>query len=87
MDGHLGLSAAYWRQQSENSKLNLKLKDLYWEADWKSGEYLYHSDLEKCSQSLLQTAVPAAALESMDLRAVYQRLIASPFIAWNFQNQ
>ena len=87
MDGHLGLSAAYWRQQSENSKLNLKLKDLYWEADWKSGEYLYHSDLEKCSQSLLQTAVPTDALRSMDLRAVYQRLMASPFITWNFQNQ
>lgn len=87
MDGYLGLSAAYWQQQSQNSKLNLKLKDLYCEADWKSGEYLYHSDLEKCSQSLLQTAVPTDALRSMDLRAVYQRLMASPFITWNFQNQ
>ncbi|MCI6320643.1 MAG: S-layer homology domain-containing protein [Clostridiales bacterium] len=87
MDGYLGLSAAYWQQQSQNSKLNLKLKDLYCEADWKSGEYLYHSDLEKCSQSLLQTAVPTDALRSMDLRAVYQWLMASPFITWNFQNQ
>ena len=87
MDGYLGLSAAYWQQQSQNSKLNLKLKDLYCEADWKSGEYIYNSDLEKCSQSLLQTAVPTDALRSMDLRAVYQRLMASPFITWNFQNQ
>ena len=87
MDGHLGLSAAYWQQQSQNSKLNLKLKDFYCEADWKSGEYLYHSDLEKLSKSLLQKAVPTDMLLSMDLRAVYQRLMASPFITWNFQNQ
>ena len=87
MDGYLGLSAAYWQQQSQNSKLNLKLKDLYCEADWKSGEYLYHSDLEKLSKSLLQKAVPTDVLLSMDLRAVYQRLMASPFITWNFQNQ
>lgn len=87
MDGHLGLSAACWQQQSQNSKLNLKLKDFYCEADWKSGEYLYHSDLEKLSKSLLQKAVPTDMLLSMDLRAVYQRLMASPFITWNFQNQ
>ena len=87
MDGCLGLSAAYWQQQSESSKLNLKLRDLYCEADWKSGEDLYHSDLEKLSESLLQKAVPTDVLLSMDLRAVYQRLMVSPFIAWNFQNQ
>lgn len=82
-EGYLGLSAAYWQHQSESSKLNLKLINLYWEADWKRGEYDYHSDLEKLSESLLQKAVSSDALRSMDFGAVYARLSASPFASWN----
>lgn len=84
-DGYLGLPAAYWQFRSEGSNLNLTIRNHYYEQDWKWGEGYYHSDLEKISESMTQTAVPTAALESMDLRAVYQRLMKSPLLTGNFK--
>ena len=85
-DGYLGLSAAYWQFRSEGSSLNEITNDLYYEKDWKAGVGYYHSDLEKISESMNQNAVPAAALESMDLRTVYQRLMSSPYVQWCFND-
>lgn len=85
-DGYLGLSAAYWQFRSEGSSLNEIMNDLYYEKDWKAGVGYYHSDLEKISESMNQNAVPAAALESMDLRTVYQRLMSSPYVQWCFND-
>lgn len=82
MDGYLGLSSEYWQYEHTSTALNLQLRDLYCQADWKTGESLYHSDLERLSQSLLETAAPSAALRAMDLSAVYHRLTASPFAHW-----
>jgi len=85
-DGYLGLPAAYWQFRSEGNSLNLKMKQLYWEEDWKLGESYYHNDLEDVSEAMTENAVPAPALETMDLSAVYQRLMKSPFVRWQFQN-
>jgi len=85
-DGYLGLPAAYWQFRSEGNSLNLKMKQLYWEEDWKLGESYYHNDLEDVSEAMTENAVPAPALEAMDLSAVYQRLMKSPFVRWQFQN-
>ena len=51
-----------------------------------TGESYYHNDLEDVSEAMTQNAVPAPALETMDLSAVYQRLMKSPFVQWQFQN-
>lgn len=80
--GYLGLSASYWQRQDENSNLNLKLRSGYVDADWKQGEAAYHKALEACSKQLLETAAPTKAFQSLDLRAVYSRLTASPFMSW-----
>ena len=85
-DGYLGLPAVYWQFRSEGSSLNLMMRNLYWEKDWKWGESYYHNDLEDVSEAMTQNAVPAPALETMDLSAVYQRLMKSPFVQWQFQN-
>ena len=87
MGGYLGLSAAYWQFRKEGILLNGMMNNLYVAKDWKNGSATYHNQLDKCAEAMAQNAVPTAALESSDLRAVYQRLIASPFIAWKFQNQ
>lgn len=84
-DGYLGLPAAYWQFRSEGSSLNLMMKNLYWEEDWKWGESYYHNALEDVSETMTQNAIPAPALEAMDLSAVYQRLMNSPFVRWQFQ--
>lgn len=86
-DGYLGLSAAYWQFRKESIILNGMMNNLYVAKDWKTGSAAYHNELDKLSEAMTQNAVPAAALGFMDLRAVYQRLMASPFIAWNFQSQ
>lgn len=83
-DGYLGLDAAYWERKDTGTLLNIKLNDLYYQEDWKAGTSYYHQDLEETSQALLDHTVLEAALESLDLAAVYQRLEASPFILWNF---
>ena len=57
------------------------------QKDWKNGSAAYHNELDKRCEAMAQNAVPTTALESMDLRAVYQRLMASPFVTWKFQNQ
>ena len=85
-DGYLGLPAVYWQFRSEGSSLNLMMRNLYWEKDWKWGVGEYHSALEKVSENMVQNAVPAPALETMDLSAVYQRLMNSPFVRWKLQN-
>lgn len=85
-DGYLGLPAAYWQFRSEGSSLNLMMNDLYYEKDWKWGVGEYHSALEKVSENMTQNTVPAPALESMDLSAVYQRLMKSPFVRWQFEH-
>ena len=85
--GYLGLPAAYWQFRKEGILLNGMMNNLYVAKDWKTGSAAYHNELDKRSEAMTQNAVPAAALESMDLRAVYQRLMASPFTVWNFQNQ
>lgn len=85
-DGYLGLPAVYWQFRSEGSSLNLMMRNLYWEKDWKWGESYYHNDLEDVSEAMTQNAVPAPALETMDLSAVYQRLMKSPFVQWQFHN-
>ncbi len=82
--GLYGTTAAYQQFQKEGSALNLALRDLYIEADWKWGEGLYHDDLKKVSDALLQKAVPTDALNALDLRAVYNRLKTSPFAIWRF---
>lgn len=82
--GLYGTTAAYQQFQKEGSALNLALRDLYIEQDWKMGEAYYHSDLEKVSDALLQKTVPTDALNALDLRAVYSRLKTSPFAAWRF---
>lgn len=82
--GYLGLAAGYWRYQYTGTLLSSKLKDLYWAADWKGGEAAYHKDLEAVSETLLAEAVPSEALTALDLTAVYQRLLDSPFPLWNF---
>lgn len=83
MAGHLGLSAAYWQDHQTGVLLNSKMTALYWEQNWKTGETAYHSDLEDLSETLLESARPSSALEALDLSAVYQRLMASPFPLWN----
>lgn len=83
-DGHLGLSAAYWQHRQIASALNLSLRDLYVEADWKWGEGTYHNDLEAVSAALLEEAAPTDMLRSLDFTAVYQRLLDSPWIGWRF---
>lgn len=82
--GLYGTTAAYQQFQKEGIALNLALRDLYIEADWKWGEGLYHDDLKKVSDALLQKAVPTDALNALDLRAVYNRLKSSPFAIWRF---
>lgn len=82
--GLYGTTAAYQQFQKVGSALNLALRDLYIEKDWKWGESDYHSDLQKVSAALLQKAVPTDALNALDLRAVYTRLKASPFAIWRF---
>ncbi|MDO4314487.1 MAG: S-layer homology domain-containing protein [Oscillospiraceae bacterium] len=82
--GLYGTTAAYQQFQEEGLALNLALRDLYIEQDWKMGEAYYHSDLEKVSDALYQKAVPTDALNALDLRAVYNRLKTSPFAAWRF---
>ena len=84
-DGYLGLPAAYWQFRSEGSHLNLMMRNLYWEQDWKWGEGYYHNDLEDVSEAMTQSAVPTEAFEAMDLSAVYQRLMKSPFVKWQFE--
>jgi len=85
-DGFLGLPAAYWQFRQEDIVLNHNMNDFYREKDWKWGANEYHSALEKISENMVQNAVPAPALETMDLSAVYQRLMKSPFVRWQFQN-
>ena len=85
--GYLGLSAAYWQFRKEGILLNGMMNNLYVAKDWKNGSAAYHNELDKRCEAMAQNAVPTTALESMDLRAVYQRLMASPFITWKFQNQ
>lgn len=82
--GLYGTTAAYQQFQKEGIALNLALRDLYIEQDWKMGEAYYHSDLQKVSDALLQKAVPTDALNALDLRAVYNRLKTSPFAIWRF---
>ena len=86
-DGYLGLSSSYWHFRKESILLNGMMNNLYVAKDWKNGSATYHNELDKLSEAMTQNAVPTAALESMDLRAVYQRLMASPYIAWRFHNQ
>ena len=83
-DGYLGLPAAYWQFRSEGSYLNLMMTNLYWEKDWKWGVGEYHDDLEDVSEAMTQNAVPAPALEAMNLGAVYQRLMDSPLVQSNY---
>lgn len=84
--GYLGLTAAYWQFRGEGSSLNWIMRNSHIEQDWKWGEGLYHSKLEKVSEAMIQNAVPTEALESMDLSAVYQRLMNSPFVRWQFHH-
>lgn len=83
-DGYLGLPAAYWQFRSEGIYLNLMMTNLYWEKDWKWGVGEYHDDLEDVSEAMIQNAVPAPALEAMNLGAVYQRLMDSPLVRSNY---
>ena len=85
LDGCLGLPAAYWQFRQEHIALNQNMNNFYYEKDWKWGVGEYHSALEKISENMVQNAVPAPALETMDLSAVYQRLMQSPFVQWQFQ--
>lgn len=85
-DGYLGLPAAYWQFRQELIVLNHNMNNLYYEKDWKWGANEYHSALEKISENMVQNTVPTPALEAMDLSAVYQRLMNSPFVQWQFQN-
>lgn len=82
--GLYGTTAAYQQFHNEGLALNLALRDLYIEQDWKWGEGDYHSDLQKVSDALLQKTVPTDALKALDFRAVYHRLKTSPFAAWRF---
>ena len=82
--GYLGLPAAYWQFRSEGIHLNGMMNDLYYEQDWKTGANNYHRDLANIAETMKQTATPTTALESMNLDAVYERLMKSPFIQWNF---
>lgn len=86
LDGCLGLPAAYWQFRQEHIALNQNMNNFYHEKDWKWGVGEYHSALEKVSENMVQNAVPAPALETMDLSAVYQRLMNSPFVRWKLQN-
>ena len=86
LDGYLGLPTTYWQFRYERISLNQTLGDLYRAKDWKWGSREYQSDLEKIAETLVQNTVPAPALETMDLSAVYQRLMKSPFVQWQFQN-
>ena len=86
LDGCLGLPAAYWQFRQEHIALNQNMNNFYYEKDWKWGAGEYHSALEKISENMVQNTVPAPALETMDLSAVYQRLMKSPFVQWQFQN-
>ena len=85
LDGCLGLPAAYWQFRQEHIALNQNMNNFYYEKDWKWGVGEYHSALEKISENMVQNAVPAPALETIDLSAVYQRLMQSPFVQWQFQ--
>lgn len=85
-DGYLGLPAAYWQFRQELIVLNHNMNNFYREKDWKWGANEYHSALEKISENMIQNTVPAPALEAMDLSAVYQRLMKSPFVQLQLQN-
>lgn len=84
-DGYLGLPAAYWQFREEGILLNLTMRNYFYQYDHKTGESSYHSVLEQTAAQMMRTAVPAEALEAMDLSAVYQRLMKSPFVRWQFQ--
>ena len=84
-DGYLGLPAAYWQFREQGTLLNLTLRNYYYQYDHKTGESSYHSVLEQTAAQMIRTAVPTEAFESMDLSAVYQRLMKSPFVQWQFQ--
>lgn len=81
-DGYQAMSAAYWQYQLENAALNTALLDAYSAADPKYGKHACADDLTAISENLAQTAVPTEALTGLDLAAVYQRLMASPWTKW-----
>lgn len=83
-DGLYGTTAAYQRFRKEGLALNLALRDLYIEQDWKLGEGRYHDDLKKVSDALAQKTVPTDALNALEFHTVYSRLKTSPFAAWRF---
>lgn len=84
-DGYLGLPAAYWQFREEGILLNLTLRDYYYQFDIKTGESGYHTVLKQTAAQMIRTSFPTPALEAMDLSAVYQRLMNSPFVRWQFQ--
>lgn len=81
-DGYQAMSAAYWQYQLENAALNTALLDAYSAADPRYGKHACADDLTAVSENLAQTAIPTEALTSLDLAAVYQRLMASPWTEW-----
>ena len=81
-DGYQAMSAAYWQYQLENAALNTVLLDAYSAADPRYGKHACADDLTAISENFVRTAVPTEALTALDLSAVYQRLVASPWTEW-----
>ena len=81
-DGYQAMSAAYWQYQLENAALNTALLDAYSAADPRYGKHACAEDLTAISDNFVRTAVPTEALTTLDLSAVYQRLVASPWTEW-----
>lgn len=81
-DGYQGMSSAYWQHQLEAAALNTALLDTYSAADPKYGKHTCADDLASTSSHLAQSSVPTEALNTLDLTAVYQRLLSSPWTSW-----
>ena len=81
-DGYQAMSAAYWQHQLEAAALNAVLLDTYSAADPKYGKHACADDLAAISSRLAPSTIPTEALTSLDLAAVYQRLMSSPWTSW-----